>query len=58
MATDCDFPNSWNFSALPISSPSNRAVDEVSRPNSCPRRAFVTCALYYNDDYFCVQTLI
>ena len=37
MATDCEFPNSENFSALPVPSPSNRAVDEVSRPDGCPR---------------------
>ena len=49
VATDCEFLNSENFSALPVPSPLNRAVDQVSRPNGCPRRAFVTCALYYND---------
>ncbi len=48
MATDSEFSTSENFSALPIPSPSNRAVNEVSRPNGCHRRAFVTCALYYN----------
>ena len=42
MATDLEFLNSDKFSAHPVQSPSNRAVNEVSRPNGCPRRAFVT----------------
>ena len=49
MATICDFPNSNKFLAVPVPRPSNRAVNEVSRPDGRARRAFVRIAPYILD---------
>ncbi len=50
MATFCTFPKSDNFSAVPVSSPSNRAINEVSRSNGRAGRAFVRIAPYILED--------
>ncbi len=49
MATVCEFPYSDKFSALPSPSPSNRAVNEVSRSDGRSGRAFVRIAPYILD---------
>ncbi len=49
MATVCEFPNYDKFSARPVPSPSNRAVNQVSRSNGRPGRAFVRIAPYILD---------
>ncbi len=49
MAKLCEFLNSDNFSAVPVPSPLNRAVNKVSRPNGHARRAFVRIAPYILD---------
>ncbi len=49
MATVCEFPKSDEFSAVPVPSPSNRAVNEVSRSDGRAGRAFVRIAPYILD---------
>ena len=49
MATVCEFPDSENFSAVPVPSPSNRAVNKVSRSDGHAGRAFVRIAPYILD---------
>ncbi len=50
MATISEFPKSDEFSAVPVSSPSNRAVNQVSRSDGRSGRAFVRIAPYILDD--------
>ncbi len=49
MATVREFPNSENFSAVPVSSPLNRAVNQVFRSDGRAGRALVRIAPYILD---------
>ncbi len=46
MATVCEFLNSDKFSAAPVPSPSNRAINEVCRPDGRAGRMFPTSEFY------------
>ena len=49
MAMVCEFQKYDEFSAVPVSSPSNQAVNEVSRSDGRAGRAFVRTAPYILD---------